>query len=619
MTKEMIVRTKGDVADGSSSEKTVAGADECSIKKAETVAEGGSTQTVCNPKEAAVKKKLLASFYHKNRFPLAIDAIAAVLGGICAVSVSWLMQQLIDTASGLKGSRPLSQLAVMSVGFLAFFLVCMFLDYASKPRFIRRAMRQYRETAFAEITAKNIASFRKESTATYLSALTNDATSIETNYLSGTLEMINQTVNFAGALALMLWYSPLMTLIAAGITLVPLVASVLTGNRLAPAEQKVSERNKEFTATLSDCLNGFTVVKSFRAETEISDLFRKKNRSLEQDKYKRLRIQSLVGIIGNLSGIMAQLGVFLVGAWLALSGRGLTAGIVIAFVNLMNNVLNPIARMPQLLAGRKASEALIDKLAASLCANSDEGGRTELPALREGIRLSGVSYGYEEGTDVLNGVDAFFEAGHSYAIVGGSGSGKSTLLNLLMAGSPDYRGTISFDGTELREASAESLYGLLSMIQQNVFVFDASIADNVTMFREFPKEELDAAITHAHLTELLRERGENYRCGENGSGLSGGEKQRISIARSLLRKSSVLLVDEATAALDNETAYRVSQDILDLDGVTRIVVTHSLEESLLKRYDGILVLRNGRIEENGTFDELMARDGYFKALYTVAQ
>ena len=578
-----------------------------------------NVKTMQKQKEVSAKRQLIASFYYKNRFPLAADAIAAVLGGICAVSVSWLMQQLIDTASGVEGARPLSELMIMSAGFLAFFLVCMMLDYGAKPRFVRRAMRQYRETAFAEITAKNIASFRKESTATYLSALTNDATSIETNYLSGTLEMINQMVNFVGALALMLWYSPLMTLIAAGITLVPLVASLLTGNRLAPAEQTVSERNKEFTATLSDCLNGFDVVKSFRAEEEISELFQKKNRSLEQDKFKRLRIQSMVGIIGNLSGIMAQLGVFLVGAWLALSGRGLTAGIVIAFVNLMNNVLNPIARMPQLIAGRKASAALIDKLAVSLCANSDEGGSTELDSLREGIRLSGVTYGYEDGTDVLKGVDAFFEAGHAYAIVGGSGSGKSTLLNLMMAGSPDYRGTISFDGTELREASAESLYGMLSMIQQNVFVFDASIADNVTMFRDFPKEELDAAISHAHLTELLRERGENYRCGENGSGLSGGEKQRISIARSLLRKSSVLLVDEATAALDNETAYRVSEDILDLDGVTRIVVTHSLEESLLKRYDGILVLRNGRIEENGTFDELMAKDGYFKALYTVAQ
>ncbi len=569
--------------------------------------------------EREIEKKLLASFYHKNHAALFIAGFTAVLGGICAVSVSWLMQQLIDTASGLENSRPLSHLALLSCWLLAFLLVCLLLDYWSKPRFIRRAMRQYREEAFDKITEKNISSFRKESTATYLSALTNDATAIEAGYLTGTLDMINQVVNFIGAFALMLFYSPLMTLIAIGITVVPLIASLLTGSRLAPAEQKVSERNQEFTATLSDCLNGFSVVKSFHAEAEISSLFSAKNADLEQHKYKRLRIRSMVGIIGNMTGIGAQLGVFVVGAWLAVTGRGLTAGIVIAFVNLMNNVLNPIGSLPQLIAGRKASRALIEKLAKALADSGETGGAVKLSPLGKGISVENVSFGYEADNDILKDISATFEAGRSYAIVGASGSGKSTLLNLLMAGSPDYRGAIHFDDTELREADTDSLYELLSVIQQNVFVFDASIRDNVTMFKDFPKEELEEAISHAHLSGLLAERGDDYRCGENGCNLSGGEKQRISIARSLLRRSSVLLVDEATAALDAETAHRVSEDILDLDGVTRIVVTHSLEESLLRRYDGILVLRGGRIEETGTFDELMARRGYFHALYSVAQ
>ena len=139
------------------------------------------------------------------------------------------------------------------------------------------------------------------------------------------------------------------------------------------------------------------------------------------------------------------------------------------------------------------------------------------------------------------------------------------------------------------------------------------------MFRSFPRGEIDDAIAHAHLSGLIEERGENYLCGENGKGLSGGEKQRISIARSLLKRSSVLLADEATAALDAETAYQVTSDILDLDGVTRIVVTHALNEALLRRYDGILVLKDGRIEECGSFDELMENRGYFHALFTVAQ
>ena len=139
------------------------------------------------------------------------------------------------------------------------------------------------------------------------------------------------------------------------------------------------------------------------------------------------------------------------------------------------------------------------------------------------------------------------------------------------------------------------------------------------MFSDFPKEEVDRAIQLSGLSGLIAERGEDYLCGENGSGLSGGEKQRISIARSLLKKSQVLLVDEATAALDAQTAFQVSNAILNLDGLTRIVVTHSLDEKLLGQYDCVLTLKNGSIAEAGSFDELMEKKGYFYSLYTVSQ
>ena len=212
-----------------------------------------------------------------------------------------------------------------------------------------------------------------------------------------------------------------------------------------------------------------------------------------------------------------------------------------------------------------------------------------------------------------------FDAGKSYAVVGASGSGKSTLLNLLMASHSGYTGSIRYDDTPLQQISSESLYEMVSCIQQNVFIFNASIRDNITMFSQFPKEEVDRAIELSGLSALVAQRGEDYLCGENGSGLSGGEKQRISIARSLLKQAKVLLVDEATAALDAQTAFQVAGAILDLEGLTRIVVTHSLDENLLKRYDCVLTLKNGRIAETGSFQELMAKKGYFYSLYTVSQ
>ena len=566
-----------------------------------------------------LEKQLRAQFYRGNRGVFALAVFAALAGGTLNLIVTWLMQQLIDAASGAPGALPLAALAEITGGFVVLCAVLLLLKYASEPRFIARAMRQYKELAFQKLTEKSIASFRDESTAAYLSALTNDAASVEADYLAQQLAVITKTVTFFGALFMMLWYSPLLTAIAVGVTALPLAASLLTGGRLQAAEKQVSERNRDFTAALSDCLSGFAVVKTFKAEREIFQLFAESNRALEQEKFSRRRLKVLIGMIGAVTGLVAQLGVFLAGTWLALSGSGLTAGMVILFVNLMNFMIGPVSELPALLAGRRAALGLIGKLADALEKDGSAGGSRTLSRLEHGIELRDVSFGYEAGKDVLHHVSARFEAGRAYAIVGGSGSGKSTLLNLLLAENTGYRGSVLLDGTELRELSPEALYGLMSVIQQNVFVFNASIRDNVSMFREFPQEALDEAIRRAHLRELLDARGADYLCGENGKGLSGGEKQRVSIARSLLKKSSVLLVDEATAALDVQTAHQVSSDILDLTGMTRIVVTHSLEEALLRRYDSIFVLKNGTLAESGGFDELLQRKGYFYALFTVAQ
>lgn len=564
-------------------------------------------------------KQLRGQFFYKNIPIFCLAVFAALVAGSLNLILSWIIQQLMDTAAGKSGALSFRTLLLISAGFVLLCAGLSLLNYASQPRFLERAMRQYKDFAFKKLIGKSISSFRDESAAGYLSALTNDAASIETNYLAQMLAMITKAVTFIGALLLMCRYSMLMTAIAAGLTVLPLIASLLTGNRLQAVESRVSERNGEFTAALSDCLAGFTVVKNFKAEREIFRLFAQSNKALEHEKFTGRRIKTLVGMIGAVTGIFAQLGVFIAGVYLSMKDGSMTPGAVVLFVNLMNFIISPIAELPGLLACRKAALGLVDKLAAALERSSSREGSETLNRLEHGIRLENVSFAYEPGKTVLHGINAEFEAGKAYALVGGSGSGKSTLLNLLMAAETNYSGHILADGIELSDISTESLYGTMAAIQQNVFVFNASIKDNVSMFRDFPKTEMDEAIARAHLGALIRERGEDYLCGENGSGLSGGEKQRISIARSLLKKSSVLLADEVTAALDAQTAHRVSSDILDLQGITRIVVTHTLEESLLRRYDKIFVLRGGRIEEAGSFADLMANKGYFYALFTVAQ
>jgi len=570
-------------------------------------------------RDKSLRKQYIAQFYKGNKLAFTVVVLTAFLIGTLNLMTSWLLQQILDTISGVPGALELNVLAFMIGGLILLIFLFEIFDYFSKPRFMKKAMQQYKDYVFQKLIQKNLNSFHEETTATYISALSNDANSIEVNYLERQFELVTKTVMFVGAFAMMILYSPLLTLAAVLLTCFPVLASLVVGNRLEEAEVKVSDRNKNFTNTLKESICGFTVIKSFQAESSILELFRKSSSDLENTKCKKRKLNIIIGTIGAAAGVLAQLGVFIVGAYLALSGKGITPGVVLVFVNLMNFVIGPISTMPDLLANRKASLALIDKLANALEANVREEGKDIPKKTRAEITIKDLSFGYKEEEDILHDIDLKFESGKSYALVGASGSGKSTILNLLLGAYGNYKGNILYGGYELRDISSDSLYEAISVIQQNVVIFNASVRDNITMFQKTPKEEVDRVIELSGLSDFIKEHGEDYLCGENGSALSGGEKQRISIARSLLRNAKVLLVDEATAALDKQTATQVSNAILDMDEMTRIVVTHSLEEALLKRYDDIVVLKDGCVVENGSYDALMERKGYFYSLYTVSQ
>ena len=566
-----------------------------------------------------LRSSYTAWFYRGNRPAYCVMLLSSAMISVLNLAAAWLTQQIIDAVSGTPGSLKISTLTTLTVGLILLIIPIKALDYISSPRFIEKAMSQFKRFTFQKLSQKNIASFREEATSAYLSAFSNDMATIEVNFLEKQYMLVFNIVWATGAILLMLAYSPILTLVALGLFILPILASMMTGSRLEKAEKTVSEKNAGFVATLKDILGGFSVIKSFKAEDAGIDLLEQSSVAVEAAKCRKRKISTVLSAIGGIAGITAQLGTVLIGAVLALSGRSITPGVLMVFMELTAAVINPVREMPELLANRKAAAALIDKMALSLESNIRDEGKDIPNHLGEGISIHQLSFGYEPSSEILHNIDIDFEAGKSYAIVGSSGSGKSTLLNLLMAARHDYTGTICFDKAELREISSKSLYELISIVEQNVFVFDASIRDNITMFRDFGSADVDKAIALSGLSTLIEQHGENYLCGENGKALSGGEKQRISIARSLLQKSSVLLADEVTAALDAQTAYQVTRDILKLDGITRIIVTHTLVESLLRQYDGIIVLKDGYIVENGTFEALMEQKGYFYALYTVAQ
>ena len=567
----------------------------------------------------ALRRPFVRELFRKNEFNLAMTVLAALLASASQLVVSWIIKGVADLISG-ESAFGFTTLLLIGAGGFALMLLAWVLDRVFLTEFRARAMRQYRKYAFDRLMEKGIQAFSGENSARYLSALSNDANTIEQDYVRMLQNTIQVAVTFVGALGLMIWYSPLLTLIAIGFSLLPVIVSVILGNKAAVAEKAVSDRKEGYTGMLKDVLSGFAVIKSFKAEKSISGIHDKSNNSVAEASRTREKVKLHVSYASGIAGGLLQFGVFFVAAALALSGRGgITAGTAIVFVQLLNYVLAPIQVFPEFYAGKKSACGLIDKLAQALNKNVPDEGDQIAPDLTAGISIRDLGFSYEEGRSVLEDVDMELRAGGCYALVGGSGSGKSTILNLLMASSKDYRGEILYDGKELKTISASSLYDLVSIIQQNVFVFNSTIRDNITMFSDFPEEEIDRAVRLSGLKKLIDEKGADYLCGENGSGLSGGERQRISIARALLRKTHVLFVDEATASLDAETSFEVLDAILKLDGYTRVIVTHDLDENVLRRCTGLFALKNGEVSEQGSFDELMEQKGYFYSLFTVSQ
>lgn len=564
-----------------------------------------------------IRKRYLKEIVCQSRKWLVMAGIAMLILSIYNIVISWLLQTIIDIVSG-DSSMTILQVGIIAMITFLIFIAAYVIYRVARPKYLYQAMLCYKQKIFCKMIDKNLSSFRKENTSQYLSMYTNDAKMIEMYYFDSVLEMIDLTVSFVGALLLMLWYSPILTVFGLILSVLPIAASFPIANKMAEAERKVSDGNGEFVSIVRDILQRFPVIKSFQAEKEMKKNFFRENERMEHLKYQSRYIEESINLWGTAASVMMRLGIFLIGAWMSVSGYGVTPGIVLVFLQLMNYVISPIERIQSILAKRKAAIGLIEKMLVSVQINQEQMKENKIGMLKKGISLKDVSVSIGN-KNVLHHLNFEFEIGKKYAVVGSSGAGKSTLINTIMDGFSPVQGEVLFDGIDSREIQPESLFQVMALVQQSVFVFRDTIRNNITLFKEFDEEKVKKAADQAGLRELIDKRGLNDSCGENGNKLSGGERQRIAIARALLRGSQVLLLDEATAVLDNQTSYAVIDAVLSMKEMTEIIVTHRLEEKLLYQYDEILVMHAGEIVEKGTFQELMQKKGFFYSLYVVSK
>ena len=295
----------------------------------------------------------------------------------------------------------------------------------------------------------------------------------------------------------------------------------------------------------------------------------------------------------------------------------ISVGTSIIIIQLSTHIVGPVKTSISLINQIKSVSLIADKIDEILYNSCDDIEDTSLPKFENNIEVKNLNFSYTLDRKALNNINLTFEKNKKYAIVGESGCGKSTLIKLLMRYYKDYEGDILIDNNNINNIFSSDLYKNMSMIQQNVFMFDDTIKENIKLFANYSDDEVLNICNRVGLSNLISSLpdGINSNVGENGNKLSGGEKQRISIARSLINNTKILILDESTSALDNETAYNLEKSLLSMGDLTLIVVTHKLIKNILLNYDEIIVMKNGLVIEKGSFDYLISLKGYFYSLY----
>jgi len=571
----------------------------------------------CNP--------LSRNFFRNNSLNLFMAVLGTSVLSLAILSVPQLFQILIDYLSGSR-EYSLRGIILLTAGIFLMEFFSAVATYFFRTKFSTKAVLQYRNFACAYLLNKKVADFYASNSSVYLSALSNDLMKIKEQFLDQ-IPIITQIIFCGiGAIIVMLRYNVFLACMSCVLSLIPFFAALYSGKNMGELEERLSTKNAEYLAFLKDFSIGFTIIKSYKVEAIFSKLHAAVNEKTEETMLRRERCVEKVNYFAAISGYVTRLSILFLSAYIAFTRHSISIGTVIAFSQLIHYLIDPLSSLPSMLTEAKAAYRLTDKFwdtikREDVPQNTPENNRVKEEQIAEMLHgellFNHICFSYSEGKEVLKELNLQVKEGEKVVLIGTSGSGKSSILKILMGMERAQSGTIRIGGQDIVDLGEDRIFKEISYIQQEVFIFDGTIRENICLFQTYWEEELQSVIERAGLRNLVKEKGLDYRCGENGAALSGGERQRISIARSLLRKTPILLADEITASLDKENSYLVLDTLLNIENTTEILVLHDLDSRILSRVDRICVLKNGKVEEEGNFTELLEKKGYFYALYHV--
>ncbi|MEI2281627.1 ABC transporter ATP-binding protein [Paenibacillus polysaccharolyticus] len=472
---------------------------------------------------------------------------------------------------------------------------------------------------FAHLHKLPIPFFGKRQQGEIMSRVTNDIENVSSTLNSSAIQIFSSVLTLIGTLGVMLWLSPLLTLLT--FIVVPLMALGMRWitRRTGPLFKERQRNLGELNGYIEETLSGQRIIKAFSQEERVIRGFEERNMRI---RISAFWAQTISGFIPKLMNGLNNLSFAIVagiGGILAIQGS-VTVGVIIIFVEYarqftrpLNDLANQWNTLLSAIAGAERVFEVLDEDEES----KDEGAAIALDNIQGNVRFDKVSFGYDEGRDILRGISFEAKPGEMIALVGPTGAGKTTLIQLLSRFYDPTSGTITVDGHKMTTIRRENLRSHMAFVLQDSFLFQGTIRENIRFGRlDATDEEVEIAskLANAHSFIMRMKNGYDRVLQADGSGISQGQKQLLAIARAILADPSILVLDEATSSIDTVTEIKIQEGLERLmHGRTSFVIAHRL--NTIRQADRILVLKDGKLLEQGSHNELLKQGGFYSELY----
>jgi len=557
-------------------------------------------------------KQSMSRYLKKYKGLFIINLIVMFIVEFLVRLVAIAMQIIIDTAvyGNFAGMTIIARYIIL---YMISIVVFAHTELVLNHKLMRKVLKDLKNDLMNGFYNISMMGFRGENSGKYISMMNNDVVEVEREYFGKMLSIFSSVFVIVIALSILFTISPLLLVIQMILSIPPLVFPLFFSKKLTKRKDSQMDALSKYNIRIKDLLSGFEVIKSYKKEDKAKEIHEQVNEDVESKKYKFLYLKALIDPVTANLAVILQFTVYITAGFLVISSD-LTVGQMSASLALSATTVPHIHRIINSITAFKATKTITSRLLDFIDTEKKDFKQYD-NGLTKAIELKNVSFFYEENKPTLKNINIKIEKGKKYAIVGPSGSGKSTLVKLILKYFDTYEGDILIDDINIKEIDTTSMFAIT---HQDVFIFNDTISNNISLFSGSNNdEEINEILNKLGLSPLIdsMENGIHTILKENGNNLSGGEKQRISIARALFAKKSVLVFDEAMANLDNNIALEIEKNLREIPNLTCISITHRLNKEVMEMYDEIFVLKDGVVCESGTFDNLLKQKGLLYEMY----